>query len=60
MLSVFPGPTLTAIWPAHTLEKHSARMMPAAEVGKAIVHAIDTPHGVMIEDLYLQPLGGPL
>jgi NADP-dependent 3-hydroxy acid dehydrogenase YdfG len=60
IVSVYPGATATAIWPDGVVEKHAARMMKPEEVGKTIVHTIALPPEMVVEDIYLQPTGGPL
>jgi len=60
VLTVFPGATATDIWPPRVREKHAHRMMRAGDVAESIFHAVTMPPHVMVEELYLQPIGGPL
>ncbi|MBI5648624.1 MAG: SDR family oxidoreductase [Ignavibacteriae bacterium] len=60
IVSIFPGATGTEIWPARVLEKHGHRMMASADVAEAVWHTLELPAGVLVEDLYMQPIGGPL
>ncbi|MDH7515046.1 MAG: SDR family oxidoreductase [Bacteroidota bacterium] len=60
VVSVFPGATATSIWPPRVLEKHGHRMLRPEDVAKAVVDAVDTPRSVMVEEVVIQPIGGPL
>ncbi|MCZ7556320.1 MAG: SDR family oxidoreductase [Bacteroidia bacterium] len=60
VISVFPGATYTEIWPTRVLEKHGEKMMQPEDVASAIVHACSAPHGVMYEEIFMQPIGGGL
>jgi NADP-dependent 3-hydroxy acid dehydrogenase YdfG len=60
VISVYPGATSTAIWPARVREKYEEKMLRPEDVAEAIVQACAAPAAVHIEDLVLQPIGGPL
>lgn len=60
VLNVHPGATDTPIWPGSVREKHGERMMQPADVAETIVRACMAPASVMVEDLVIQPIGGPL
>jgi NAD(P)-dependent dehydrogenase (short-subunit alcohol dehydrogenase family) len=60
VLSVHPGATKTSIWPESTREKYGSVMMDPAQVADVIFCAVNTPEMVLVEDLYVQPIGGPL
>ncbi|MBR9976016.1 MAG: SDR family oxidoreductase [Bacteroidetes bacterium] len=60
VLNVHPGATDTPIWPDSVRSKHGARMMRPDDVADAILQACKAPISVMIEELVMQPVGGPL
>ncbi len=60
VLNVHPGATDTPIWPDPIRSKHGARMMRPDDVADAILQACKAPDSVMIEELVIQPVGGPL
>ena len=60
VLNVHPGATNTPIWPDPVRAKHGERMMQPDDVASAIVNALTAPPTVMVEELVIQPIGGPL
>ena len=60
VLTVHPGATDTPIWPDPVRSKHGQRMMQPGYVPDAIVQGSKAPASVTIEDLVIQPVGGPL
>jgi len=60
LISIFPGPTHTNIWPEQILEKHADKMMSPVNIANTIRYAIEAPGDVMVEDIYVQPLLGGL
>jgi NAD(P)-dependent dehydrogenase (short-subunit alcohol dehydrogenase family) len=60
VIGVYPGATDTAIWPERAREKYRAAMMPPDDVAEAVAMAVLLPQRSMVEDLYIQPIGGPL
>lgn len=60
VLTVHPGATDTPIWPDAVRNKHAERMMQPDDVAATIVAACAAPARVMVEDLVIQPIGGPL
>ena len=60
VISVYPGATETDIWPAPVREKHGHRMMSAEDVAEQVRHALAMPRHMLVEDIVIQPIGGPL
>jgi NAD(P)-dependent dehydrogenase (short-subunit alcohol dehydrogenase family) len=60
VISIYPGATDTEIWPARVREKHGNRMMTAADVAEQVHHAVSMPAHMLVEDIVVQPIGGPL
>ncbi len=60
IVTVFPGATNTGIWPERVREKHHEKMMTAGDVADAIHHACRAPANVAVEEIVVQPIGGPL
>jgi len=60
VVTVFPGATNTEIWPSKLREKYGEKMMHPSDVAAAILHVCSAPHGVMYEDVSMQPIGGGL
>lgn len=60
VISVYPGATNTEIWPGKIREKHGHKMMLPEEVADVLTHACALPQSVLVEDIYMQPVGGAL
>ncbi len=60
VLSVFPGATNTPIWPESVRKKHGDAMMTSEDVAEAVVGACAASPNVMVENIVMQPIGGPL
>lgn len=60
VISIYPGATLTEIWPSKVRERSAEKMMKAEEVAEVVHAAVTLPGRVLVEDLYVQPIGGPL
>lgn len=58
--TVYPGATDTTLWNDVPGEWDRSRMVPAEEVARSIVHALDTPEPALIEEIHLGPAGGAL
>jgi NAD(P)-dependent dehydrogenase (short-subunit alcohol dehydrogenase family) len=59
-ISVYPGATNTGIWPERVRAKYAGAMMTPADVADAVLQAVLLPPHATVEDLYLQPVRGPL
>lgn len=60
VLGVYPGATHTEIWPERVREKRGAAMMPPDRIGETVASLLVVPEDTMIEDVFMQPIGGPL
>ncbi|MBR9979347.1 MAG: SDR family oxidoreductase [Bacteroidetes bacterium] len=60
VLSVHPGATDTDIWPDPVRKKHAERMLQPDHVAEAVISACKAPAAVMMEEIVIQPVGGPL
>ncbi len=60
VLGVYPGATHTDIWPERVREKRGSAMMPPDRIGDAVASLLVVPEDTMIEDVFMQPIGGPL
>lgn len=60
VISIHPGATLTDMWPDRVRERRKEVMMQSEQVADVIFDAVNAPSNLMIEELYLQPIGGPL
>lgn len=58
--AVYPGATDTTLWHDVPGEWDRSRMVPAEEVARSIVHALDTPEPALVEEIHLGPAGGAL
>ncbi|MBC2596409.1 SDR family oxidoreductase [Ruficoccus amylovorans] len=62
VICILPGPTHTNAWDMSGLDeatKHE-RLMPAADVAQAVVNAWELPAKTVVDEIWLQPLGGDL
>ena len=60
VIGVYPGATDTDIWPEAIRKKYSAAMMTPADVAEQVHHALSMPSHMLVEDIVVQPIGGPL
>lgn len=60
VLSVHPGATDTDIWPDPVRKRHAERMLHPDHVAEAVISACKAPAAVMMEEIVIQPIGGPL
>jgi NADP-dependent 3-hydroxy acid dehydrogenase YdfG len=60
VISVYPGATNTPIWNDKVREKHSEKMMTPENIADVVLSAVRLPKSVLVEDLYVQPIGGAL
>lgn len=60
LISVYPGATNTDIWPQRVREKYASAMMTPADVADTVLQAVLLPPHATVEDVYIQPVGGPL
>jgi NADP-dependent 3-hydroxy acid dehydrogenase YdfG len=60
VLALTPGATATPLWESIEGEWERARMIPADEVARALLWALDAGEGAAIEEIRMQPPGGNL
>jgi len=60
LLTVTPGATASPLWEEVPGEWDPNRMIPAAEVARAVLWGLDGGDGVAVEEIRLQPPGGNL
>lgn len=58
--ALYPGATDTPIWNGLPGDWNRASMVPAAEVARALRHALDAPAAALYEEIHLGPSGGAL
>lgn len=58
--ALFPGATDTPIWDGMPGDWNRSRMVPPAEVARAVVWALDAPESTLLEEIHLGPAGGAL
>jgi len=58
--AVYPGATDTPIWDGMPGEWDRSRMVPAAEVARAIGYALSADPRAVVEEIHLGPAGGAL
>jgi len=58
--ALYPGATATGLWDEVPGEWDRSRMVPVAEVARALVQALDTPEPALVEEIHLGPAGGAL
>lgn len=58
--SIYPGATATPLWNGLPGTWDRARMVPVAEVGRAVVAALDGDPAALVEEIHLGPAGGAL
>jgi NAD(P)-dependent dehydrogenase (short-subunit alcohol dehydrogenase family) len=58
--SVYPGATATPLWDGLPGSWDRARMVPVAEVGRAVEAALDGDPAALVEEIHLGPAGGAL
>jgi NAD(P)-dependent dehydrogenase (short-subunit alcohol dehydrogenase family) len=58
--AVYPGATATAIWDGVPGSWDHSRMVPAAEVARAVETALDADPAALYEEIHLGPVGGAL
>jgi NAD(P)-dependent dehydrogenase (short-subunit alcohol dehydrogenase family) len=60
LTSIYPGATDTPIWEQVPGEWNRSRMVPAAEVARAVGWALDADPRTLLEEIHLGPAGGAL
>jgi NAD(P)-dependent dehydrogenase (short-subunit alcohol dehydrogenase family) len=60
VVAVTPGATATPLWDDLPGDWPRQRMLPAAEVARALVWALDAGPGAVVEEIRLRPAGGDL
>jgi NAD(P)-dependent dehydrogenase (short-subunit alcohol dehydrogenase family) len=60
LTAVYPGATATDLWDGVPGEWDRARMVPVAEVARAVIFALDAEAPALVEEIHLGPAGGPL
>lgn len=60
MTAIYPGATATPLWNDLPGSWDRTRMVPAAEVARAIETALDADPAALIEEIHLGPAGGAL
>lgn len=58
--AIYPGATDTTLWETVPGEWNREKMVPAEEVARAVVYALETPEPALVEELHLGPAGGAL
>jgi NADP-dependent 3-hydroxy acid dehydrogenase YdfG len=58
--AIYPGATDTTLWDGVPGEWDRGKMVPADEVARAVVYALETPEPALVEELHLGPAGGAL
>jgi NAD(P)-dependent dehydrogenase (short-subunit alcohol dehydrogenase family) len=58
--AIYPGATATALWDGLPGTWDRARMVPAAEVARAVEAALDGDPAALVEEIHLGPAGGAL
>ncbi len=58
--AVYPGATDTEIWGSLPGDWERSRMIPAAEVARAVIYALDADPRSAVEEIHLAPAGGAL
>lgn len=58
--ALYPGATDTPIWEGVQGEWDRSRMVPAAEVARALDYALGTDPAALVEEIHLGPAGGAL
>jgi NAD(P)-dependent dehydrogenase (short-subunit alcohol dehydrogenase family) len=58
--SLYPGATDTDIWNGMAGDWDRGKMVPAAEVARAVGYALDAPESTLVEEVHLGPAGGAL
>jgi NAD(P)-dependent dehydrogenase (short-subunit alcohol dehydrogenase family) len=58
--AIYPGATATPLWNGLPGSWDRARMVPVAEVGRAVVAALDGDPAALVEEIHLGPAGGAL
>jgi NAD(P)-dependent dehydrogenase (short-subunit alcohol dehydrogenase family) len=60
MTAIYPGATATPLWNELPGTWDRSRMVPAAEVARAVETALDADPAALIEEIHLGPAGGAL
>jgi 3-oxoacyl-[acyl-carrier protein] reductase len=60
LTSIVPGATDSSIWEGLPGDWDRSRMIPVAEISRAVVWALESGAGVEVEEIRLQPPGGNL
>jgi NAD(P)-dependent dehydrogenase (short-subunit alcohol dehydrogenase family) len=58
--AVYPGATDTDLWDDVPGEWDRSKMVPVEEVGRAVLHALETPEPALVEEIHVGPAGGAL
>lgn len=58
--SIVPGATDTPLWDGVPGEWDRSKMVPAAEVARAVVYALETEEPALVEEIHVGPAGGAL
>jgi NADP-dependent 3-hydroxy acid dehydrogenase YdfG len=58
--ALYPGATATPLWDGVPGEWDRSKMVPAAEVARAVVYALETAEPALVEEIHLGPAGGAL
>ena len=60
LTAIYPGATDTALWDDLPGDWERPKMIPASEVAKAVLLALDADPRAAVEEIYLAPAGGAL
>jgi len=60
MTAIYPGATATPLWNELPGSWDRSRMVPAAEVARAVETALDADPAALVEEIHLGPAGGAL
>lgn len=60
LTALYPGATDTGLWEGVSGEWDRSKMVPAAEVARAVGHAMDAPASALVEEVHVGPAGGAL
>lgn len=60
VVNIFPGATITEIWPSKVLEKHSSRMISPEHIASQIISIYKLEPNISVEEIVIRPTTGDL